>query len=87
MDKSPFVEASFYLLLRIDRSFVAENGQNGHILKLLRLIQCCERGEGVYKSQRLHGQMTIDDHYTYLLRTCRGLEMKNPAHGRGCQSI
>jgi len=62
LDKSPFVEASFYLLLRIDRSFVAENGQNGHISKLLRLNQGRERGEGVYKLRRLHGEMTIDDH-------------------------
>ena len=71
MEKSPFVEASFYLLLRIDRSFVAENGQNGHISKVLRLNQCGERGEGVYKLRRLAHEMTINDHYTYLLHTCR----------------
>ena len=83
MEKSPFVEASFYLLLRIDRSFVAENGQNGHISKLLRLIQWLERGEGVYNSPRLPEQMTINDHYAYLLHTSREREMKNPAQGRG----
>jgi hypothetical protein len=37
IEQSPFVEASFYLLLRIDRSFVTENGENGHISKDLRL--------------------------------------------------
>ena len=62
MDRSPFVEASFYLLLRIDRSFVAENGQNGHISKVLRLNQCDEREEGVYQSRRLPEAMTINDH-------------------------
>ena len=62
MDNSPFVEASFYLLLRIDRSCVAKNGQNGHITKLLRLNQCVERGEGVYKLRRLPEKITIDDH-------------------------
>jgi hypothetical protein len=46
--KSPFVEASFYLLLRTDRSFVAVNGQNGHVSKVLGLNQWRERGEGVY---------------------------------------
>jgi len=64
-----FVEASFYLLLRIDRSFVAENGQNGHISKVLRLNQCGERGEGVYKLRRLPQQMTIDDHL-HISNTC-----------------
>ena len=68
MDKSPFVEAYFYLLLRIDRSFVGENGQNGHISKLLRLNQCGERGEGVYKLRRLPQKMTIDGHYTYSIQ-------------------
>jgi len=62
LNESPFVEASFYLLLRIDRSFVAENGQNGHISKLLRLNQCCEHGEGVYKLRRLPQEMTVNDH-------------------------
>ena len=62
MDISPFVEASFYLLLRIDRSFVAENGQNGHISKALRLNQCCEREEVVCKLRIVPAEMTIDDH-------------------------
>ncbi len=62
MEKSPFVEASFYLLLRIDRSFVAENGQNGHISKLLRLNLWLERGEGFYNGGRLPEEMTINDH-------------------------
>ena len=66
MEKSAFVEAPFYLLLRIDRSFVAENGENGHIFKLLGFNQCRERGEGVYKLRRLPQKMTIDDHYTIL---------------------
>jgi len=56
------------MLLRIDRSFVAENGQNGHISKLLRLNQCGERGEGVYKLRRLPQQMTINDQYTNLFQ-------------------
>ena len=93
MDKSPFVEASFYLLLRIDRSFVAENGQNGHISKNLRLDQWRERGEGVYKPRRLQGEMTIDDHLHLSITAFREgkypydktftREMKNPALRRG----
>ena len=89
----PFVEASFYLLLRIDRSFVAENGQNGHISKLLRLNLWRERGEGVYKPRRLQGEMTIDDHLHLSITAFRAgkypwikvfaVEMKNPAHWRG----
>ena len=96
MDISPFVEASFYLLLRVDRSFVAENGQNGHILKFLRLNQCCERGEGVYQTRRLQGEMTINDHLVISITAfceradpCAGAllrEMKNPAHRRGLLS-
>ena len=82
-NKSPFVEASFYLLLRIDRSFVAENGQNGHISKVLRLNQWRERGEGADLGSILPVVMTINDHFTYLLGVCRKREMKNPARGRG----
>ena len=85
MNKSPFVEASFYLLLRIDRSFVAENGQNGHISKVLRLNQCCERGEGVYQSRRLPEVMTIGDHLhlfiTYLFAGNSPAQQKTPLEG------
>ena len=85
MDRSPFVEASFYLLLRIDRSFVAENGQNGHISKVLRLNQCDEREEGVYQSRRLPKEMTKDDHLhlfiTYLFEGNSSAQQKTPLDG------
>ena len=85
MDRSPFVEASFYLLLRIDRSFVAENGQNGHISKVLRLNQCCEREEVVCKLRIVPAEMTIDDHLhlfiTYLFEGDSPSQQKTPHIG------
>jgi hypothetical protein len=70
MDETPFVEASFYLLLRIDRSFVAENGQNGHISKVLRLNQWPERGEGADLGSILPVVMTINDHLHLYITAC-----------------
>ena len=85
MDSSPFVEASFYLLLRIDRSFVAENGQNGHISKVLRLNRWREREEVVCKLRIVPAEMTIDDHLhlfiTYLFAGNSPAQQKTPLVG------
>jgi len=59
--ESPFVEGSFYLLLRIVWPFEGENRQNGHTFELSRSNQCVELRERVYRPRKLPPG---SDHYT-----------------------